>query len=569
MKEILKVKDLSVNNNSVKILKNISFNIKKGEILGIVGESGCGKSTLIRALIQMMNKSEKITNGEILFNEKNLLLLDNKQIRKLRGNNLAVIFQNPGATLNPIRKIGKQFVQTMQSHMNINKNEALEKAANMLEKVNLKDSKCILNSYPFELSGGMKQRVTIALAMILEPEILIADEPTSALDVTVQAQVVKEMMSLRDNFQTSIIIVTHSMSVISQMVDKVAVMYSGNIVEYGDKEDILRNPKHPYTKALIDAVPKMDGTMPKGIKGNPPLFTENITGCSFAPRCEKCNEVCIKNQQYLKKMHDGRYIACDYVEDVEKKILQCNNLRKTYKKKDHLHVACDDINLYIKQGECLGVVGESGSGKSTLANIIMKLEKADSGTVILNDKDITNVKRNELKEVYKEIQMVFQDAIGSFNPRLTIEESIMEYVCNLCSTTEEEKKHKVDNLLRMVGLSKEYKYRYPHELSGGQCQRAAIARALSAQPKILVCDEATSALDVSVQAQIVELLKEMQEKMNISYLFITHDLALVSSFCDRVAVMKNGKVVEVGDAKEVINNPMDEYTKLLIKSAYF
>lgn len=318
MKEILKVKDLSVNNNSVKILKNISFNIKKGEILGIVGESGCGKSTLIRALIQMMNKSE-IISGEILFNERNLLSLDSKQIRKLRGNNLAVIFQNPGATLNPIRKIGKQFVQTMQSHMNINKNEALEKAANMLEKVNLKDSKCILNSYPFELSGGMKQRVTIALAMILEPEILIADEPTSALDVTVQAQVVKEMMSLRDNFQTSIIIVTHSMSVISQMVDKVAVMYSGNMVEYGDKEDILRNPKHPYTKALIDAVPKMDGTMPKGIKGNPPLFTENITGCSFAPRCEKCNEVCIKNQQYLKKMHDGRYIACDYVEDVEKK----------------------------------------------------------------------------------------------------------------------------------------------------------------------------------------------------------------------------------------------------------
>ena len=319
MKEILKVKDLSVSNKDVEILKNISFQIKKGEILGIVGESGCGKRTLIRALIQMMNKSEKITNGEILFNEKNLLLLDNKQIRKLRGNNLGVIFQNPGATLNPIRKIGKQFVQTMQSHMDISKNEALEKASNMLEKVNLKDSKCILNSYPFELSGGMKQRVIIALAMILEPEILIADEPTSALDVTVQAQVVKEMISLRDNFDTSIIIVTHSMSVISQMVDKIAVMYSGNIVEYGDKEDILRNPKHPYTKALIDAVPKLDGTMPKGIKGNPPLFTENISGCSFAPRCELWSESCKKNQQYLKKIHDGRYIACYYVEGVEKK----------------------------------------------------------------------------------------------------------------------------------------------------------------------------------------------------------------------------------------------------------
>lgn len=318
MKEVLKVRDLSTNNNGVEILKNISFEIKKGEILGIVGESGSGKSTLIRALIQMMNTSERITSGEILFNERNLLDLDNKQIRKLRGNNIGVIFQNPGATLNPIRKIGKQFVQTMKSHMDISKNEALEKAANMLEKVNLKDSKCILNSYPFELSGGMKQRVAIALSMILEPEILIADEPTSALDVTVQAQVVKEMMSLRDNFDTSIIIVTHSMSVVSQMVDKIAVMYNGNIVEYGDKWDILKNPKHPYTKALIGAVPKLDGTMPKGIKGNPPLFTENISGCSFAPRCDICSELCKKNRQYLRRMYDGRYIACDYVEDVEK-----------------------------------------------------------------------------------------------------------------------------------------------------------------------------------------------------------------------------------------------------------
>lgn len=253
---------------------------------------------------------------------------------------------------------------------------------------------------------------------------------------------------------------------------------------------------------------------------------------------------------------------------MDKIILQCNNLRKTYKKKNHLHVACDDINLYIKQGECLGVVGESGSGKSTLANIIMKLEKADSGTVILNDKDITNVKRNELKEVYKEIQMVFQDAIGSFNPRLTIEESIMEYVCNLCSTTEEEKKHKVDNLLQMVGLPKEYKDRYPHELSGGQCQRAAIARALSSHPKVLICDEATSALDVSVQAQVIDLLVQMKKELNISYIFITHNLALVSSFCDRVIVINHGEIVEEGSAYDVINNPQNDYTKLLLNSIF-
>ena len=252
-----------------------------------------------------------------------------------------------------------------------------------------------------------------------------------------------------------------------------------------------------------------------------------------------------------------------------KNILKVEKIEKYYGNKDNITKAIDNISFRVDKGEFVGIMGPSGSGKTTLLNCISTIDTVTTGNIIINDKDITNVKRNELKEVYKDIQMVFQDAIGSFNPRFTIEESIMEYVCNLCSTTEADKKHKVDNLLRMVGLSKEYKYRYPHELSGGQCQRAAIARALSAQPKILVCDEATSALDVSVQAQIVELLKEMQEKMNISYLFITHDLALVSSFCDRVAVMKNGKVVEVGDAKEVINNPMDEYTKLLIKSAYF
>lgn len=253
---------------------------------------------------------------------------------------------------------------------------------------------------------------------------------------------------------------------------------------------------------------------------------------------------------------------------MSKVILQCKDLKKSYKKKNHLHIACDGIDLALKQGECLGIVGESGCGKSTLARIIMNLERADFGKVILNEKDITNIKGKALKEVYKDIQMVFQDAIGSFNPKLTIEESILEYVCNLCSVTESDRKVVVDNLLEMVGLPKEYKKRYPHELSGGQCQRAAIARALSAHPKILVCDEATSALDVSVQAQVVELLREMQEKMNISYLFITHDLALVSSFCDRVAVMNGGKIVECGDAREVIKNPQHEYTKLLISSAH-
>ena len=270
METILKVENLYVKNNGVEILNDISFDIKKGEILGIVGESGCGKSTLIRSLISMNESNEEIVKGDILFKNESILNIPQKEMRKLRGSEIGVVFQNPGATLNPIRKIGKQFVESLKSHNKISKKEALEKAELILEKVNLKDAKCILNSYPYELSGGMKQRVAMAMALIMEPEILVTDEPTSALDVTVQSQVVKEMMKLRDSFDTSIIIVTHSMGVVSRMVDKIAVMYAGSIVEYGDKESILNNPKHPYTEALINAIPKLDGKLPVGIKGNPP-----------------------------------------------------------------------------------------------------------------------------------------------------------------------------------------------------------------------------------------------------------------------------------------------------------
>lgn len=325
MNTILKVKNLSVQNNYIDILKDISFDIKKGEILGIVGESGSGKSTLIRALIQMMKNSEQIVEGNIEFYNKSLLRMSSKELRELKGNEIGVVFQNPGTTLNPIRKIGKQFVEVLKSHTKISKKEALKRAEIMLEKVNLKNAKCILNSYPFELSGGMKQRVAIALAMILEPELLVADEPTSALDVTVQAQVVKEMMNLRDKFNTSIIIVTHSMGVISYIADKVAVMYCGSIVEYGNKESILKNPKHPYTEALINSIPKLDGKLPIGIKGNPPTFTEEKKGCSFASRCDKVNSKCICTTQKLTQIDNDRWIACSYIEEMEQSENERNN----------------------------------------------------------------------------------------------------------------------------------------------------------------------------------------------------------------------------------------------------
>ncbi len=317
MDTILKVENLHVENNNIEILKNINFDIKKGEILGIVGESGSGKSTLIRALIQMMGKSEKITKGSIYFEGKNLLQMNTREKRSLKGGDMGIIFQNPGSTLNPLRKIGKQFVEVLKSHQKISKKEALEKSRVILEKVNLEDPVCILNSYPFELSGGMKQRVAMALAMVMEPKLLMADEPTSALDVTVQAQVINEMIKLRDNFNTSIIIVTHSMEVVAHMVDKVAVMYAGSIVEYGDKESVLNNPKHPYTKALINAIPRLDGKLPIGIKGNPPSFEDKEDGCSFAPRCQCTTEDCKHEEQNLKSIGDDRLIACTYVEERE------------------------------------------------------------------------------------------------------------------------------------------------------------------------------------------------------------------------------------------------------------
>lgn len=317
MDTILKVNDLHVKNNQVEILRNITFDVKKGEILGIVGESGSGKSTLIRALIQMMEKNEEITKGEIYFKNRDLLKMSSKNLRNLKGSEMGIIFQNPGTTLNPLRKIKKQFLQVLKSHQKISKKEALEKSEKILEKVNLHDPLCILNSYPFELSGGMKQRVAMALAMVMEPELLVADEPTSALDVTVQAQVVREMMKLRDNFNTSIIIVTHSMEVVSYMVDKVAVMYAGSIVEYGPKRSILNDPKHPYTKALINAIPKLDGKLPVGIKGNPPSFVEKRKGCAFAPRCQYAIEKCFNEEQKLKSIGNDRFMACTRMEERE------------------------------------------------------------------------------------------------------------------------------------------------------------------------------------------------------------------------------------------------------------
>lgn len=310
MQTLLNIQDLSVRYNGMDILKNITLNVQREEILGLVGESGCGKSTLIRAVMRLMGSDGSIENGKISFDGINLLSASSEQMRQLRGSRLAVVFQNPGTSLNPIRKIGSQFIETMRSHHPVSKDKAYASILDMLAKLNLQDGQRILHSYPFELSGGMNQRVAIALAMIMQPELLLADEPTSALDVTVQAQVVAEMMKLRNSFGTSIILVTHSMGVIAHMVDKVGVMYAGQIVEYGNKRDVLNHPMHPYTKALIHAIPSLNGTLPQGIKGSPPSFGEQYQGCSFAVRCPFCKDECFSDEQHLVEINKNHWTAC-------------------------------------------------------------------------------------------------------------------------------------------------------------------------------------------------------------------------------------------------------------------
>lgn len=314
MSILFKVNNLSLSNNNIRILKNINFEVKKGEILGIIGESGSGKSTLIRAITGMIKENEEIDKGSVIFNNIDIFNLSNEEMRKIRGREIGIVFQNPSSTINPVIKIGKQFIEAINAHEKTNKKQCIKNAIELLENLNLNDAKCILDSYTFELSGGMNQRIAIALSMIMKPKLLICDEPTSALDVTVQAQVVKELVSLRDYYETSMIIVTHSMGVISNMADKVAVMYAGEIVEYGSCSEVINNPLHPYTRALINAVPKMNGDLPKPIKGSMHSFEQNVSGCSFAERCDYCNSLCIENKYELTKINDRHYARCRLLE---------------------------------------------------------------------------------------------------------------------------------------------------------------------------------------------------------------------------------------------------------------
>ena len=512
MTEVIRYEHVDISYKGKRVVHDVSFSVEKGEILGIVGESGSGKSTLIKAAMGLLGRDGLVSRGDIWYKGMDLPDLKPGEMRKLCGPELGMIFQTAGSSFCPIRTVRAQLYEFMTEHKKIKADVFENQAEELLEKFGFEDPKRVLDSYPFELSGGMQQRVGIAVAMLLNPKILMADEPTSALDVTVQKQVIEEMLMVRKTFGTSILLVTHNMGVIRAMADKVLVLHEGEIMEYGVTEEVFEQPQSAYTKKLLAAVPK----------------TSEVGKMSV--------------------------------------VLAAEHLTKTFVSQGREnYTAVDDVSFSVESGEKLGIIGESGSGKTTVVNMITRLLDASSGMIRLDGEDITSKKGKELKEVYKKMQMVFQTPTESFDPRRKLGDGIAESLINF-GMRKKEAMVKAGQLLELCGLGKEYAERYPHEVSGGQCQRAAIARAIAIDPRLLILDEATSALDVTIQEEILELLNKLKTERNMTYLFICHDIALVQQFCDRVLVMHQGKIVEEGTPDEVIRNPKTEYTRRLIES---
>ena len=548
MQELLRIDHLTAGYGGDAVIEDISISLHTGEVLGIVGESGSGKSTLLKAIAQIRGLSTEIHAGTVSFDTKDLAVLSEGERRRLRGEEIAMVFQYAGASLNPTRQIGTQLVETMRAHTDLSRDEIYARAAEVFGGMGFPDVRRILATYPFELSGGMAQRAAIALAVILRPQLLLADEPTSALDATIQLQVLDELRALKERTGTTILLITHNIGVVRHIADRVAVMCKGKIVEQGSVDEVLGNPQHPYTQELLAAVPKMSAA--------------THTDCDRRDHAEK-NTAPIASHVTTgegDRVSGGRGA---HFQD----LLRFDNISMHFDDAAGRVQAVDGISFSLARRELLGIVGESGSGKSTVAKLLTGLHLPTGGNIFLDGKDITHAVGKERLTLYTRIQMVFQDAVGSFNPRRTIGAMIGETICRLCTPDERDTKRRVAELLTEVGLPTSYATRYPHEMSGGECQRAAIARAMAVHPEILVCDEATSALDVSVQAKIISLLLHLQREHGMSLLFISHDLPLVSSIADRVLIMQNGRIVEQGKTSRVLREPNEDYTRNLLRAA--
>ena len=565
------VTEFHTEGTTVKAVNGVSFTLNKGETIGIVGESGSGKSvTSLSAMRLIPSPPGIISGGEIIFHQNNgtatdLLKISEEEMRKFRGNDIAMIFQEPMTSLNPVFTCGDQVMEAIILHQKLNKKDAKNLTIKLFEEVQLPTPERIFNTYPHQISGGQKQRVMIAMAMSCQPSVLIADEPTTALDVTVQKTILQLMQNLQKEHDMGIMFITHDLGVIAELADKVVVMYKGNIVEQGNVWDIFTNPKHPYTKGLLACRPPLDKRytfLPTvsdfmKIDENGEIIDNGISVADFT------KDLAIPESERTARQKELF---------AKEPILQIKNLKTFFPIKngffggvsDHVK-AVDNITFDVYPGETLGLVGESGCGKTTCGRTIIRLEEPTEGEMIYKGKDIAKMNADELRVFRKDVQIIFQDPYSSLNPRMTIGNAIMEPMqVHGILENDEQRKKRVEELLARVSLDPAHFYRYPHEFSGGQRQRIGIARALAVNPKFIICDESVSALDVSVQAQVLNLLNELKEEFGLTYIFISHDLSVVKYMSDRMVVMQEGKIEEMGDADQIYNKPRTEYTQKLI-----
>jgi peptide/nickel transport system ATP-binding protein len=622
MNHLLEVKNLKVEfkngQGTIHAVNGVSYHIDEGEIVAFVGESGSGKSvTQYSGLKLIPMPPGKIVEGEVWFEGENLLELPphSDKLREIRGGKIGVVFQEPMTSLNPVLTVGEQIMEAILAHKKVSKSEARKRAVELLKQVGIPDAHERINDYPHQFSGGMRQRIMIAITMSCHPKILIADEATTALDVTMQAQILELLRDIVKKTNTSLILVTHNLGIVARYADRIYVMYAGNIVEWGACKEIFAHPKHPYTIGLLKAIPRLDDPKERKlipIEGHPPLLTETPTTCPFLPRCAFSTPTCSeKPAPPLEEVAPRHYAAC-YVETVspsklvakasvheasrrevsagvalpadtgssservnnheEKALLSVNHLKMHFPVKKGLLQqkvaeipAVDDVSFDIKKGETLGLVGESGCGKTTVARCILRIYEPTDGEIMFNGHNLAAMSLKELRPLRRHMSMIFQDPYSSLDPRQTAGNIVGEpLIINKLTRSSHEYNERVDELFQLVGLDPRLKDRVPHEFSGGQRQRLGIARALASNPNFIVCDEAISALDVSIQAQIINLLEELQARLGLTYLFIAHDLSVVRHISDRVVVMYLGQIVEMADWKTLYEAPLHPYTQALL-----
>ena len=571
--KLLEIKNLKTyfhtRSGTIRAVDDVSFSIEKGEIVGVVGESGSGKSVTCHSILGLLPQPPaRIEGGHIQFQQENLLKLPKDALRSLRGKKISMVFQDPMSCLNPFMTILEQVAEPLIIHENLSQQEAETQAVEMMEKVGIRDAAKRASSFPHEFSGGMRQRVMIAMALVTKPDLLLADEPTTALDVTVQAKILQILKSLRKELGVSVLFITHDLGVVAEIADRIVVMYRGKVVEQGKVTDIFQDPKHPYVKGLLACRPTLDckyQTLP------------TVDDFLETKQCADGTIEIYENKEaekLLRKLESPSPLKNDSYSETNMPLVEVTDLKvyfhntKSFLGGEPEEIrAVDGIDLTINKGKTVGLVGESGCGKTTAGRAILHLVKPTKGQVMYDGKSLGNLSKDTLLKYRKKMQIIFQDPYASLNPRMTIEQALTEpMIVHQIGKDGSNRRDMVVNLLEEVGLNSQHLLRYPHEFSGGQRQRICVARALAVEPEFIVCDECVSAMDVSVQAQVLNLLQELQKKRQLTYLFISHDLSVVKFISDEVVVMHAGKIVESGTAQEVYANPKEDYTRKLISS---